>query len=80
LRSVVVDAQQRRQGLGRTLVDTLEQIIAEQGYQSAVLQVLSDNEAAHRLYFQRGYQEIWHSPRWVTLLSWSSCVMRKALN
>ncbi len=48
LHNVVVDAQQHGQGLGRTLMDTLEQIIAEQGYQWAVLQVLSDNEAARR--------------------------------
>jgi ribosomal protein S18 acetylase RimI-like enzyme len=80
LHSVVVDAQQRRQGLGRTLMDTLEKIIAEQGYPWAVLQVMSDNEAARRLYVHCGYQEIWRSPCWVTMLSWSSCVMRKALN
>ena len=79
LHSIVVDEQQRGQGLGRIMLETLEQIIVEHGYPWAVLQVLGSNEAARRLYSQQGYQDIWHTPRWVATLSWPSCVMRKAL-
>lgn len=79
LHSLVVNAQQRGQGLGRILLAALEQKIVEQGYSSALLQVLTSNEAAHRLYLQCGYQDIWTSPRWSALITWPSSVMRKAL-
>lgn len=79
LHSVVVDARYRGQGLGRCIVNQLEQIATEQGYQAVVLQVLADNAVARRFYLDCGYQEIWCSPRWVTMLNWSSYVLRKAL-
>jgi ribosomal protein S18 acetylase RimI-like enzyme len=80
LHSVVVDAQHRRQGLGHSMMDTLERIAAEQGYQWAVLQVLADNHGARHLYLERGYQDIGRTPRWVDWLSWPSFIMRKGLD
>ncbi len=44
------------------MMDALEQIAIEQGYQWAMLQVLTNNEAARRLYLQRGYQDLWCTP------------------
>lgn len=79
LHSIVVDAHYRKQGLGQMMVNQLEQIAIEQGYQWAMLQVLANNEAARHLYQSCGYQEIWRSPRWVAMLSWSSYILRKAL-
>lgn len=79
LHSIVVDEQHRGQGLGGAILNALEQSVAKQGYQWAALQVLAGNEAAHRLYLKNGYEDIWHTPRWVAMLSWHSRVMWKAL-
>lgn len=79
LHSIVVDANQRGKGLGRILLTKLEKVITEQGLSWAALQVLEDNKAARHLYTSCGYQDIWHTPSWVTMLSWSSYVMRKEL-
>lgn len=79
LHSIVVDLQQRGRGLGRSMLNFLEKFAAKQGYQWAALQVLSGNKAAYQLYAHSGYEEIWRAPRWIAFLSWSSCVMRKAL-
>lgn len=77
--SVVVDAQRRGQGIGQTLMQAVEQSAREQGYSSAVLQVLAANQPARRLYRQCGYQEIWQSPHWASRLSWPSYIMQKML-
>jgi GNAT superfamily N-acetyltransferase len=77
--SVVVDARRRGQGLGHTLMEALEQQAREHGAEWAVLQVLAANVAARRFYLQRGYEEVWRTPRWRAALSWPSYVMRKAL-
>ncbi|MCC6301144.1 MAG: GNAT family N-acetyltransferase [Anaerolineales bacterium] len=79
LHSIVVNAERRKQGLGRLILSALERAVAEQGYRWVELQVLAGNESARRLYSQCGYQEIWRTPRWMAALSWSSCAMRKAL-
>lgn len=77
--SIVVDEKYRRQGLGQILLKALEQNLTKQGYQWASLQVLANNKAARNLYLQNGYEDIWHTPRWVAFLSWHSYAMRKAL-
>ncbi len=77
--SVVVDARHRGQGLGHRLMDGVEHLAAAQGYGWVRLQVLADNAAARRLYRQRGYQEVWSTPRWQAALSWPSYVLQKAL-
>ncbi|MCC7118172.1 MAG: GNAT family N-acetyltransferase [Anaerolineales bacterium] len=79
LHSIVVDAQQRGRGLGRVMLKALEDFAAGEGCAWAALQVLSGNQAAYQLYSRSGYVEVWQAPRWVALLSWPSCVMRKAL-
>jgi len=79
IHSVVVDEPYRGRGLGRMLMDELERTAAGHGYRFARLQVLADNEAARRLYLQRGYQDIWHSPAWVSAFTWATYVMQKPL-
>lgn len=77
--SVVVDTHHRGQGIGHTLMTAIEQHAAEDGFPAACLQVLASNHAARRLYKQRGYEEIWSSPRWTHMLTWPSFLMRKSL-
>ncbi|CAN5721012.1 GNAT family N-acetyltransferase [soil metagenome] len=79
IHSVVVDARQRGQGIGRTLMQAIEQIALAQGYPAALLQVLAANQPARQLYRQCGYTDIWQSPSWASLLSWPSYIMQKKL-
>lgn len=77
--SVVVDTRHRGQGIGHTLMTAIEQHAAADGYPAACLQVLTSNQAARRLYKQRGYEDIWSSPPWTHMLTWPSYLMRKSL-
>ncbi len=79
IHSVVVDRRHRGQGIGETLMQAVEQSALEQGYPSAILQVLAANQPARQLYRHCGYQDIWQSPRWAAILSWPSYMMQKML-
>jgi ribosomal protein S18 acetylase RimI-like enzyme len=79
MHSVVVDARHRGQGLEHTMMDALEDVARQQESAWALLQVFADNVAARRFYRNRGYQDVWQTPRWVAALSWPSYVMQKAL-
>lgn len=79
LHSVVVDESQRGQGVGAILMRAMEDYARADGYSSMLLQVLATNQPAQRLYAQLGYQQIWQSPGWSRLFSWSSYVLQKGL-
>jgi ribosomal-protein-alanine N-acetyltransferase len=46
----------RRRGVGSTLLDALECVLAEKGVEVCYLEVRLDNVAAKRLYLKRGYK------------------------
>lgn len=79
LHSVVVDEGRRGQGIGQTIMTTVEAQAVVDGYQTAWLQVLAMNQPARRLYQQLGYTVAWTTPRWQHLLTWPSHLLVKQL-
>ena len=80
IHSVVVDEAGRGQGLGQTIMRTVEAQAGAAGYQTAWLQVLAMNQPARRLYQQLGYTPAWATPRWQHSLTWPSYLMVKTLS
>ncbi|MEM8806515.1 MAG: GNAT family N-acetyltransferase [Cyanobacteria bacterium P01_G01_bin.38] len=56
LANLAVHPGHRRQGIGRDLLLTGENIVRNWGFQSLSLHVAADNHAAYRLYTELGYQ------------------------
>ena len=51
-----VDAKHRREGIGATLLKTLESNLAERGVRSILLETATDNEAAVAFWKSHGYR------------------------
>lgn len=79
IHSVVVEQSLRGKGVGVQLMTHLEERIREHGVKKSRLQVLEDNTAAVLFYQKLGYKQVWKSPWWVSMLSWSSLGMEKDL-
>ncbi len=79
LHSVVVDEQQRGQGLGRVLMQEIETKVRASGLNTIVLQVLVANQPAQHFYHALGYQTYWRSPGYLSALSWPICMLRKEI-
>ncbi len=62
---LMVDADQRRRGFGRTMMAGLTEWAAEAGASVLLLQVLADNEPAQQLYAQLGFERH-HGYRYLT--------------
>lgn len=56
---IVTSPQERRQGYGAKLVETMLAWARERGVSHAYLQVISSNEIAHSLYKKLGFQELY---------------------
>ena len=56
-------------GIGARLVAALERVIAERGYDSAEIEVLTANARALQLYARLGYQIVWQGRREDAVLS-----------
>jgi len=59
-----VDPAASRQGVGKALLKTAEQWLAEAGYQGAVLWVFSANLAARQFYEHVGWKPVPRTERW----------------
>ncbi|MGI6657040.1 MAG: ribosomal protein S18-alanine N-acetyltransferase [Desulfobulbus sp.] len=59
---LVVDRQSRRKGAGGILLDAALQTFAGSGYTSCLLEVRATNDAAMRLYAQKGFLVVGHRP------------------
>ena len=54
----------RRHGVGRALLDAVVAETRRRGLGSVVLEVAADNEAARRLYADRGFMQVGRRPRY----------------
>lgn len=53
-----VSAQKRGQGIGATILSKLEERICSEGYKTARLRVVAENENARRFYRREGWLEV----------------------
>lgn len=74
--NVAVSRQYRRRGLAEELVDLLEDLCAEWGYDECYLYVEQRNVAAVRLYEKLGYKKLWKDDTAQTLLPTESGSLR----
>jgi ribosomal protein S18 acetylase RimI-like enzyme len=58
LYDIEVVQERRGQGLGRELLDAVEQLLAGSGVDEFSLNVFGDNDRARRLYTSAGYREV----------------------
>lgn len=77
--SVIVDAQQRRRGLGLALMEGIEAQARALGAHSALLRVVVGNTPAKQLYRRLGYRVIGRTPAWADRLTYPTELMRKIL-
>jgi len=64
LQRVAVDPARRRTGLGRTLLDAVDDHARSGGATRVLLEVREDNDAARALYADHGYAELSRRPRY----------------
>jgi len=57
---LVVDAAQRRQGIGRALMTAAERAAAERGYQRLTISVMAGNREAEQAYARQGFRPLAH--------------------
>jgi len=56
--TIDVSSKHRRKGIGRTLLQEMENIFSQKGVQASLLEVREDNAAAISLYRKLGYKEM----------------------
>src|ERR1700759_1520925 len=61
-----VDPDHRRQGLGRDLMNAVEQGFFKNGITTVRLEVRTSNDTAQKLYFNLGYKIVRRMPRYYT--------------
>lgn len=77
--SVIVDEYHRRSGIGRFLMQNIEDIARNQGAKATLLGVMHNNHQARHFYRHLGYEVIHHDPHWKQYLGPSLIIMSKSL-
>lgn len=77
--SVIVDEQYRGGGIGRFLMENIEDIAHRQGAQATLLGVMRNNHQARHFYTHLGYEEVYHDPHWKQYVGLPLITMRKVL-
>ena len=77
--SVIVDEHYRGHGIGRFLMQNIEDVARNQGARATLLGVMRNNHHARHFYTHLGYEEVHHDPHWSQHVGPSLIVMKKLL-
>lgn len=77
--SVVVAEGLRGMGLGRQMMEQIEDEARHAGARAALLRVIVGNQGARRLYERLGYRVVSRTPSWADRIAFPTQLMRKEL-